>query len=165
MARESLVERRSTGRGRNGSVAIAWGESSGQGLQIDGEVVKSSWRRSSVAGLSRLRMGCQGGGWPRRGGVCEAGVCGHHCAYKKGGASRVDGVPWNWPGGLQQKGSMDCKAQALAVVCAPVALCLHPRRRHAPPLPACRRSALHRPRVGDPSPAVGWSVAGLGPHQ
>lgn len=25
-------------------------------------------------------------------------MCGHHCAFNKGGASRVDGVPWNWPG-------------------------------------------------------------------
>ena len=46
-------------------------------------------------------------------GVWEGSVCGHDCAYKTSGASRVDGVPWNWPGRvLQQRGSMDCKAQA-----------------------------------------------------
>lgn len=58
------------------------------------------------------------------------------------------------------------KHKRLAVVCAPVALCLHPRRRHAAPLLACLPVAvpsstghelgtllcLH-PR------AVGWSVA------
>ena len=45
-------------------------------------------------------------------GVWEGSVCGHDCAYKTSGASRVDGVPWNWPGQLQQRGSMDCNAQA-----------------------------------------------------
>lgn len=51
-ARESLVERRSTARGRNGSVAIAWGEfrAGSADRRRSSEVVKSSWRRSNCAG-------------------------------------------------------------------------------------------------------------------
>ena len=63
-------------------------------------------------------------------------------------------------------GLQSSSVQALAVVCAPVALCLHPRRRHAPPLPVCGLWPF-RPRpsstgheLGTLHPrAVGWSVA------
>ena len=106
-------------------------------------------------------------------GVWEGSVCGHDCAYKTSGASRVDGVPWNWPGRLQQRGSRWIAKQQCASAGRRLRACRampasQASSRSTPAcLPACGRSVLHRPRVGDPpapSPARGGLVRG-GPRR